>query len=400
VWAAEFQGGPVSTFFHKGRVPSAADLRRWMLTAVSTGVTAISFWVTRAEIAAAEVNGFSLLDSEGDSTPRYEEATRIGHALNAHADLFGQPTWPGAQVAILINEWNYQFCRSLNQGGEHLPYSVRGWHRLLWDAGIPVDFVEVSELDEDYVQAYSAIVLPFPLSMSEEVAGKLAGYVTKGGNLISEAAPGRIDEHGYCNRGEMSPAMRGLCGVRHASFTMVREPNGRARWSPRARTWGEYLDDAMLEGSGPLDGLKLRANGYVETFHCEGSEPCLRYGDAIAGTVRAVGTGRAWLLGTYVGHSGTAYRERDTAQCVATMLAACGVQPTREGRLLLRKRVGRDAEAWLYTNPTDGPVTERIDVSNWARVEDLLGAPLERDGATVLLTVNSLDVRALVLHKA
>jgi hypothetical protein len=33
VWAAEFQGGPVSTDLHKGRVPFSDDVRRWMLTA-------------------------------------------------------------------------------------------------------------------------------------------------------------------------------------------------------------------------------------------------------------------------------------------------------------------------------------------------------------------------------
>ncbi len=273
MWAAEFQGGPVSTFTHKGRVPSPEDIRRWMLAAVASGVTAISFWVTRAEIAAAEMNGFSLLDSEGESTPRYKEAARIGHALNMHADLFGRPSWPGAQVALLVDEWNYRFCQSMLRGGEHLPYSVRGWHRLLWEAGIVIDFLEASELGETYVDRYKAIILPFPLSMSEKVAHKLARYVRNGGNLISEACPGRIDEHGDARRGELSPTMGDLFGVRHHSLTMVAEPadgfdGGGARWSPTPRTWGEYLPSAMLTGTGPLAGRKVRANVYIETFDC------------------------------------------------------------------------------------------------------------------------------------
>ena len=165
VWAAEFQGGPVSTAFHKGRVPSPADMRRWVLTAVGSGITALSFWVTRAEIHSAEMNGFSLLDSVSDTTPRFEEASRIGAALNAHADLFAQPTRAWSKVAILIDENNHQYCNTLGYGHTHQPYSVRGWYRLLWDLGIPVDFIEVSELDEPYVQDYNAIILPFPLSI-------------------------------------------------------------------------------------------------------------------------------------------------------------------------------------------------------------------------------------------
>jgi len=398
VWAAEFQGGPVSTGFHKGRVPSPEDMRRWMLTAVSCGVTALSFWVTRAEIMAAEANGFSLLDSNGDTTPRFEEAARVGAALNRFPALFGQPTWPAAKVAILINEWNYQFCQSMTQGGEHLGVDVQGWHQLLWEAGIPADFVEASELDEPYLDAYAALILPFPLSLSEETAAKLQAYVARGGHLICEAAPGRIDEHACCNRGELSPTMRKLFGVRQQSFQMVREPENGARWSPPERTWGEYLEPAMLEGAGPLAGHRLRANVYLETFTLEeDSASCLTFGKEVAGVVRPVGQGQAWLLGTYLGHNGLAYRDEETRTAILAILAHCGVTPDHPGRLLLRKRVLPETEAWIFTNPTDEAITEQIDVSGWPQVEDLLGEPLERQGDTVTLIVNELDIRILIL---
>ena len=399
IWAAEFQGGPVSTGLQKGRVPSAADIRRWMLTAVGSGVTAICFWVTRAEIAAPEVNGFSLLDSRGESTPRFEEASRIGQALNQHPDLFGRPTRPWAAAAILINEWNHALCSTLAQGGEHLHYSVRGWYRLLWDLGIPVDFLEVSELDADYARRYKALILPFPLSLSEEVAGKLARYMEQGGHRISEAGPGRMDEHAYCNRGELSPAMAALFGVEQESYTMVREPEYGRRWSAQERTWGEYLEPVVLEGAGPLAGRRARANVYIETYACRGSEPCLRYGEAVAGTVRQVGQGRAWLLGTFLGHSGTAYRDEETPALVLSLLQVCGVASERQGRLLLRRRVNEDKEAWLFTNPTAEAVTEWVDVGGWTRVEDLLGEPFRREGDRIMLTVPSLDVRVLVLER-
>jgi beta-galactosidase len=397
VWAAEFQGGPVSTGFHKGRVPSPEDIRRWMLTAVSSGVTAVSFWVTRAEIMAAEVNGFSLLDSVGDGTPRFAEAGRIGRALNRHADLFGQPMHPRSEVAILINEWNHQSCSVMAQGGGHLNYSVRGWYRLFWEAGIPVDFLEVSELGEKYARKYKALVLPFPLTLSESVAGKLAAYVESGGNLVSEACPGRIDEFAFCNRGELSPRMADLFGVRHGTFTMVREPNNGSRWSPAERTWGEYLEPAMLTGDGPLAGHKLQANVYVETYVPKGAQPILRHGEAVAATVKDVGRGKAWLLGTFAGHCGTTYRNEESLACLKALLALACVRPAHPGRLLLRKRVLQGKEAWLFTNPTDGPVTEKISVGGWRNVESLLGEPLERDGDSVTLRVGSLDVAVVVV---
>jgi beta-galactosidase len=396
VWAAEFQGGPVSTGFHKGRVPSADDIRRWMLTAVGCGVTAISFWVTRAEIAADELNGFGLLDSAGEVTPRFEEAARIGTALNRHADLFGQPTWAGAEVAILVDEGAYQVCGLLGRAAEHLPYAVRGWHRLLWDAGIPVDFVEVSQLGTPRANAYRVLIAPFPVSMSEDVAQRLAAYVEQGGQLISEACAGRVSEHGFANRGELSAAMQALFGARQAGLTMVREPRDGTRWSPAERTWGEYLDATVLAGCGAMAGGSLNAHVYVETFECDGGEPFLMCGDQVAGVTRAAGQGRAWLLGTFAGHGGTAYRDAASITFIQNLLAHCGAVAQRCGALLLRKRVLPDKQAWLLTNPTADDVTETLDVSDW-QVTDLLGEALAQDGRTIRLTVKGCDVRVLVL---
>lgn len=399
VWAAEFQGGPASTGLHKGRVPSAEDIRRWMLTGTGSGVTAISFWVTRAEIMADEMNGFSLLDSEGDSTERFEEASRVGKALQKHPNIFAHPSWPGAQAAILINESNYQVCDSIPQGSEHLVYSIRGWHRLLWEAGISVDFVDASELDEEYIKSYKVIILPFPISLSESIAVKFMRYVKEGGNLISEACPGRLNEYAFCNRGELSPTARELFGVRQKSLTMVREPGNGTRWSFPERTWGEYLDEAILEGVGLLEDMKIRANVYIETFECLNSEPCLQYGEAVAGIVKKVGKGRAWLLGTFVGHSGMAYRDKESKAFIQALLGQCDVLPEHNGDLLLRKRIIKGKEAWIFTNPTEKDVTEKIDVRGWNRVEDLLGDKLEREDGYAKLTVKSLDVRVLVLKK-
>ena len=396
VWAAEFQGGPISTFLHKGRIPAPEDIRRWMLTAVSAGVTAISFWVTRAEIMAQETNGFSLLDSASVTTPRMKEAGRIGAALNRHADLFGKPGWLGAQVAILCNEWNAQACSTVPPAVDHLAYDVRGWHQLLWDLGVPVDFIEAGEMGSRASQ-YQVIVLPFPLSLSESFAKQLCQYVESGGNLICEAAPGRLNEHNVANRGELSPALGQLFGVIHQSLALVREPGSESRWMPTERSWGEFLDEAVLEGVGMLAGQKARANLYLETYEPIGTtEPILMYGTAVAGVTRKFGIGRAWLLGTYLGHNGTAYCNPVTPAFIRSLMASCGIYPLHEGKLVMRRRSIAGKTAIFLTNPTGEDVTEWVAVGR-AQVEDLLGEPFQRKADHISLTVNGLDIRVLVL---
>ncbi|HMN63312.1 MAG TPA: hypothetical protein PJ988_23290, partial [Anaerolinea sp.] len=61
LWAAEFQGGPVNGFLHLGRTPESADIRRWMLGAAASGVTAISFRASGGEGKTGEPSGTSLL---------------------------------------------------------------------------------------------------------------------------------------------------------------------------------------------------------------------------------------------------------------------------------------------------------------------------------------------------
>ena len=399
IWAAEFQGGPVSTNLHRGRIPSEDDIRRWMLTAVGSGITALSFWVTRAEIAAAETNGFSLLDSAGDDTPRFREAARVGAALSAHPGLFAAPTLEPASAAILIDEWNYQLCDSMDGAREQLVYSARGWYRILWELGIPVEFVDIHRLHECEMTDYTLAVLPFPLSISEKIVEDLSAFVNAGGSLVSEACIGRLDPHGYARRGELSERARDLFGANHNGIRMVREPEDQPRWMPKERGWGEFAEAAYLEGTGEFEGDRIRANFYIETFTCTTADPIALYGDAVAGVINQVGSGRAALIGTLVGHGGTAYRDERGILTVAKLLHSLGARPSHEGRLLVRRRVADSSEAWIVTNPTNEILRESFDVGGFSAVRDLLNGTVELAGNTVSLSVAPLDVRLIKMDR-
>ena len=76
-WGAEFQGGPISTGLHLGGTPGAADIRRWVLAGLASGMTGISFWNHRAERFWNECNGFGVLDPQGETTERADEIGRL-----------------------------------------------------------------------------------------------------------------------------------------------------------------------------------------------------------------------------------------------------------------------------------------------------------------------------------
>lgn len=400
IWAAELQGGSVNTGFHKGRTITAKDIRWWMLNAVACDVTAISFWVTRSEIMAAEMNGFSLLNSTGDTSQRLAEAARVGEALNRHADLFGKQTLLPARLAILVDESNYQITSITSNAIGHLAYSMRGWHRLLWENSIPVDFIPIEEVPERG-SSYTALILPFPLSLSEKAANALVDYVSAGGQVICESCPGRLNENSLCNRGEVSPALAEFFGITDVGLKMVREPAVNSRWSPRERTWGEFHDQTMLGGVGLLTGHSLRANLYIETYLSNLAKPVFKNEDDVTGLKRDKGLGSFWLIGTVAGHNSTAYRDPATWRCLLKILEVCGIVPDVKYPLMLRRRVAGTREAWIYTNSSEERKNMTIPIEGWSQIEDLFQTPLERDktATNILFSVEPFDMRIMILTR-
>jgi len=398
VWAAEFQGGPVMSNFQKGRVPSASDMRRWMLTAIGSGVSTISFWVTRAEIMAHENNGFSLLDSKGDSTERLSEASRIGKALRSYSDIFAQPNKPKAKVGIIVNEENYEFCTTFYGTDKHLIYSTRGWYHLLWRNGYPVDFVNITDINSKTSEQYSALILPFPLELSNRLALKLKDYVSSGGNLICEGMAGRIDENSLAKRGEMSPIIAEMAGVEQKNLIMVREPKNERRWTPDERTWGEFAPVTWLEGSGDFSGMKTLANYYLQTFKCKGGTPIFRVGEDPAAVVNHVGQGKIYLIGTFLGHNGAAYFSPDMLKLTDKFMQLSGVHAQKFGNLLVQKRINGSKEAWIITNPTENDVTEDIDASKMKNPRILIGDNCITINGLAKIQLKSLDIAVLVFE--
>lgn len=400
VWAAEFQGGPAVSEFHKGRTPSPDDIRRWMLTLTGSGVSSISFWVTRSEIMASEHNGFSLLNSFGNTTPRLEEASRLGKAFMQYEDIFGTSFQPDAPVGIIVDEDNYQFCSVYYGLDQHLRYSMRGWYKYLWSLSIPVDFIPISSITKETSGQYKALILPFPVSLSDSSAQRLIDYAQSGGNLISEAGIGRINESGFSPRGEMNPLIRKALGVTQKNFQMIKEPNDEHRWMPGERTWGEYLQPDKLSGVGSFANDSATANYYLQTFEPSNDvQPLLKYGDDVAGFIKNMAKGKMIMLGTFIGHNATAYASNASENFVKHLMDYCGVKRQNIGQLLVRKRIGKNREAWLLTNPTEKEVTETIDISSWKKVNYLIDEPLERSGDKVKVNVKSLDVKVLILSK-
>ena len=399
-WTAELQGGPVheSAAYPLGHLPDPADIRRWVLGNLATGSRGICFWNHRPEIFWGEADGFGLLDHQGQPTPRARQAGSLARALSRHAALFAQGVHPQAGLAILVNESARHFLETSGRIA-HLAFTLKGIHKALWQAGVPVDFLDVRDL-ESRGPDYPFVYLPFCQALAPEVIQSLRTYVNQGGTLLAEALPGRYTAYGLGAFPDGMPTeLAELFGCRQQRILQIREPDNGARWTENQRSYGDAVTFAYLSGQNAWSGHQLFPAFYLQSFTPTQAMPIFQYGDHVIGCEHAYGHGHAFLIGTLLGHGYLGYNDPHNPAFLLALLARVGVHPDLPGGLQRRQRVLRDQTAWFLFNSTAQPITAMLDTEGYVRVQDLLGDPISREGRHWQLTVDSLDMRCLILTR-
>jgi beta-galactosidase GanA len=398
IWTAELQGGPIVEGLGRKRVPDPADIRRWVLACLSTGVHGICFWNHRPEIFWEEGYGFSLLDWGSDTSARAEEAGRLSKAINAHAALFskGKHAQPGG--AILLNEGLYHFAESSeHEALHHLQFTIQGIWKSLWLEGIPCGFVEAANVPTGPGDC-KALIMPFPLTLGPKLVEGLQTYVRNGGIVIAEACPGRFNNYGIGGKGAMMSGVAELFGATHQGVFLIREPNKGAKWTAHDLAPRDHRDYRDLAGVGDFAAHSVFPAYYLQTLTLTTGQPILKYDAEIAGCVNSYGKGRAYLVGTLLGHGVAGYDDLRNAKFLAAVLERAGVPSDSVGALKRRRRVWGNQAAWFLFNLTDKPVGQEVSIEGYKSAEDLMGGVLPATGGRIQIRVDPFDVKCLVLE--
>ena len=392
IWVAELQGGRAGGGPLPGRTPDAADIRRWVLGGLAAGAQGICFWNHRNEIMWSETSGFGLLDRTGDSTPRADEAGRLGRAIQSEAELFTQGLVPAAGVGIIVSERIFQFAAASDSlVRKQCSASMRGYYKALWSAGIPVDFIDVESLGKK-VSLPRVLIFPAPLLMTAETAGALAAYVQGGGTLISEATPGRFDEYGFGRATEMGPGLAQLFGAEHERL---------AAWVPE-ESYGNPPNTPPqpwpVAGAGELSGRSALGNLYLQSLRLHGAQPILSHGDLVVGCAHTAGKGRAVLIGTLLGAAIADGAAGGNEDVVISLVRAAGVNPDTVGRLLQRRRIFGRTEARFLINPTRETVSETVSLEPGKTLKNLSGGSVRVNGRQARVELVPLDIACLVIR--
>ena len=313
-------------------------------------------------------------------------------------------------MAILINDTSYIFTIGTSEpysydhmgitteATRHLICSIEGIYKILWSLGVYADFLPSSKVEKGELRRYKVVFLPFPIALSDRVAQRLREFVEEGGISVSEACPGRFNEYGMANLLGFSPPLEEVFGVEEENVVMCREW-GKLYRSPRPRYLGDITPPTVLNGIGLLRGLSIKGCFWLQTYKVKSATPIFSWGNKVCGVVSKFGKGRAYLIGTFFGHNPMVYEEDSVRDFIAYILSHAGIRSDKIGRLIRRRLISNDGEIHFLINTSTEPVREKMKISNFRLVYDLITQhTLELHEGVVKIEVKPLDIIGIVLE--
>ncbi|HEX4444120.1 MAG TPA: beta-galactosidase [Galbitalea sp.] len=301
-WQAEIQGG-------RGRrdglrstgQPHPDTVSLWMWNALAAGATGIVFWQWRPELLGPESPGYGLCAPDGSLTSRVAAVSRFAEI--ASMPILVDRSTEAAQVGLLVSRKTALHAYATDRTMDLYRDAVMGAYRMLTDRDVAVTI-----LHEDVVAAAGvprhlrAIYWPMPSVASDVLTARLATFVDRGGNLVSEAGPGEYTETGHRRPVVPSGPLIETFGVEQVETT-----------TPRA---GERI---------AIAGSEIAVAWQLESTRVGGASVIGRFTDGSPAVTRNnKGKGTAVLVSSY---PSLAYGASADQRSAASMVALLGGRP-------------------------------------------------------------------------
>ncbi len=407
-YVGELQAGRGTYGLNVGNPVTPQDHRVWMWSAIAAGARAINVYAYYPMSSGYESGGYGLINLDGTPTPRAVEAGRTARIIDARRELLLGAEPVPAQVALVYNPLAQMVGGEQRHGpGSMHQESLFGYHRILVENNVPVDFIHRRDLEAGGLERYRLIILPYPLMLSRTAAEGLEAYVRDGGHLVAEARPGWNDERGFA--AETIPGM-GLARVFGATEDAVRMDEVVTMATTAS-------DHPLLAGLSP--GVALTGAWFEETLVPEPERGTVVLAASRAGvpciTVAPHGDGEAVLIGSFLGMADHDTPSPANRRFVLNMLPWAGVErrltSSHDGDLdhPVDLRLRRTADGYLLfcINHGERPEQVRVELSladdGPYRVTSLLDdhslEPLAEGGPLRLaVALPARDVEVLVIR--
>ena len=351
---------------HESGYLAAEAAQAWAM-----GAQTFSLWLWRQQRSGSEMAHGSVLQSWGTPSPGFEEVKRATTLLKKLTPVLDESGPVHTNIALMWSDRARAFFRTepLEEGCATYADTIGHWHRLLFEAGFPVDGV----FPEDPLQDYSVLLTPCLPDVPESVIQSGRRLMERGGTWI-------------CGP---------LSGIRTAEHTI---PTSHALGA-----FGEAFDvPAMtvvpLTGSGSQGAamdMTAELGWFAALAQEQESESWSLLGRTTTGPVsgmtflleRRIGPGRLILLGAMPqGEPGDAMLTaliRSVAETPALRKLPQGITA------IPRVRMNGEETLWILVNVTDEPIRWNPEKA----MRNLIDGHVTEAGSAIIF--KPFDVRAM-----
>jgi beta-galactosidase len=290
-----------------------------MWSAIAAGARALNVYAYYPMSSGYESGGYGLMNLDGSPTVRAVEAGRTARIIDANRDLLLGSTPVPAEIALVYNPLAQMVGGEQRHGpGSMHQESLFGYHRILAEHNVPVEFIHRRDLETGDLDRYRLIILPYPLMVSQAAARGIDAYVRGGGFVVAEARPGWNDERGFA--AETIPGM-GLDRVFGATEDAV-------RMEETVEMTTIASDHVLLAGLRP--GTALTGAWFEETLIPDATRGTTVLAETRNGapcvTAAVHGDGEAALIGSFLGMADHDTPSPANRRFVLNMLEWAGVE--------------------------------------------------------------------------
>ncbi|MBB3188533.1 beta-galactosidase [Microbacter margulisiae] len=216
-YVGELQAGFGTVGLNVGDPVTSEDEQIWVLSSLATGAKGIFSYAYYPMSSGYESGGYGLINLDGSITKRAVELGKLAKMINSRMNIFATATPVKAEIALLYNPLS-QMVGGENRVGKQggLTNSLIGYYRYLTDQNIPVEFIDLADLENGDLSQYKLIIMPYALMISKKAAEGLESFVEKGGYVMSEARLAWNDEHGNTSTVIPGLGLSKMFGVRES----------------------------------------------------------------------------------------------------------------------------------------------------------------------------------------
>jgi beta-galactosidase len=197
-WVTELQAGPTIFTGSRPLNPTGGEITRWLWDGLGNGARGIVFWLWHPRTEGNEAGEWGLAGPNGEPTDRTRATQAVAQALDRHSAFFRGASPVPARAAILYprDAMILYAVDGWRRPTDELVHSILGCYKALNQAHVPVDFLDVSELESGAASRYRVLYLPYCFALSARSTDALREFVRNGGTVWADGLICWKDEQG------------------------------------------------------------------------------------------------------------------------------------------------------------------------------------------------------------